>query len=425
MEAFAHDPDGHLRGGGVALADIAARVGTPTYVYDQSAIEGAFDAFAGAFAPHPHLVCFAVKANPSRAVLALLARRGAGADVVSGGELARALRAGVPAGRVMFSGVGKAAAEIAEALEAGILAFGVESEAELELIARLATARGTVAPVSLRFNPEIDAATHPYIATGLSRSKFGMPGPQVRGLLARLPAMAGVRLVGLACHIGSQILSVRPLAEALDALVALADEARAAGHALEVLDMGGGLGISYGPEHAPSPGELAEAALARVRGRSERLVLEPGRALVGNAGVLLTRVLRVKRGADRTFVVVDAGMNDLVRPALYQAHHGIVPVCRRAGEVEVEVDVVGPVCESADTFATGRAMALPGEGDLLAVLGAGAYGFSMASSYNSRPRAAEVLVRDGRFAVIRSRESRRQMLAGERLPGWLEPGTRE
>ena len=419
MFHFAHDADGRLCAEGVDLEGLADEVGTPTYVYAQATVERHYRVFDAAFAGHPHLVCYAMKANPNGAILRRMAQLGAGADIVSGGELFRALRAGIPAARIVFSGVGKTEAELAAALEAGVLSINVESEPELARLARVAAARGQVARVALRVNPDVDAKTHPYIATGLKESKFGVPIEDARRIAADVKASPHLCLTGVDCHIGSQLVDLSPLMQALDSVLALVDDLRAAGHSVEHVDLGGGLGIPYQGEVTPQPAELGAAVVAKMAGRPEALILEPGRVIVGNAGILLTRVLYVKRAAGRTFVIVDAAMNDLLRPSLYKAHHDIWPV-RRSERPLQTVDVVGPICESGDTFAVQRALPAAAAGELLAVLSAGAYGFAMASTYNSRPRAAEVLVSGARWAVVRARERVEALVDGEAWPKWFE-----
>lgn len=418
MFHFDYGAGGALEAEDTSLERIAAEVGTPTYVYSRATIERHFRVYDEAFAGHPHLVCFAMKANSSGAVLALLAQMGSGADIVSGGELFRARRAGIPADRIVFSGVGKTDRERAEALDERILCFNVESEPELAALARVASEKERVAPVSLRVNPDVDAATHPYIATGLAESKFGVPIQDAARLAAVIARTPSLQLNGIDCHIGSQITTLPPLLEALDSVLRLVDELRSLGHDVAHVDMGGGLGIPYKGESPPHPSEFGREVVARMKGRRERLVLEPGRVIVGNAGVLLTRVVHRKATEDRTFIIVDAGMNDLMRPALYQAHHDIWPVRRREGEMQ-PLDVVGPVCESADTFAKARALPPLVAGDLVALMSAGAYGYVMASAYNSRPRPAEVLVDGARYAVIRRRERYADLVEGEAIPPWI------
>lgn len=389
----------------VPLSEIAQRFGTPTYVYSRRALEDAFDAYAQPLAARAALICYAVKANSNLAVLNLLARRGAGFDIVSGGELARVLAAGGDAGRIVFSGVGKTDAEIAQALSAGILSFNVESAAELDAIERVAAAAGRRAPVSLRVNPDVDAQTHPYIATGLRENKFGVAYEEALPLYQRAAASPHLQVVGVAAHIGSQITSVAPFLDAADRLLALVERLTAAGIRLQQIDFGGGLGIRYRDEQPPPPAQLIGALTARVdaAGHADKtLLFEPGRSLVAAAGALLMRVVRRKTGATKNFAIVDAAMNDLLRPALYEAWMAVEAVRPRQGSA-LRYDLVGPVCESADWLARDRDLALE-DGDLLAVLGAGAYGMSMASNYNTRPRAAEVIVDGGRVYCVRRRE---------------------
>ena len=396
--------DGALRLDGAALAEVAAEFGTPLYVYGRAAIEEAFARYERAFAAVPHRLCYAVKANGNGAILRLLAGLGAGADIVSGGELLAARRAGFPPERIVFAGVGKSDEEIALGLEHGIGEINAESEQEIRRIGALAAARGRVARVSLRVNPDIDARSHPYISTGLREAKFGVDIALAPEILRRVRELPGVELVGLQCHIGSQITDLEPLAAAARALAGLSRQLLDEGFALRTIDLGGGLGVSYDGQRAPGPEAFAAAVLPAVEKLPLTLVLEPGRSLVAPAGVLLTRVLYVKQGPARRFVIVDAGMNDLLRPALYDAYHRIEPVVSRGRAAEL-VDVVGPVCETSDFLARRRELERPEPGDLLAVRDAGAYGFAMASNYNMRPRAAEVLIEAGRPRLIRRRET--------------------
>ena len=405
--------DGRLHVEGVALDALAARFGTPLYVYSRQALEAAYQAYAAAFAATPHLICYAVKANSSLAILSLFARLGAGFDIVSGGELARVLAAGGDPGKVVFSGVGKTAAEMRAALDAGILCFNVESASELQRLDRVAGEAGKVAPVSFRVNPDVDAKTHPYISTGLKENKFGVPiadAPALYRLAAGLPNLA---ITGIDCHIGSQLTELSPLIDAADRVLALVDMLAAEGIVLRHIDLGGGVGIRYHDETPPDLAAYGRALAARFAGRRETLLLEPGRSLVGNAGLLLTRVEYLKPGEDRHFAIVDAAMNDLMRPALYEAYHEIVAANARPGPTQ-RYDVVGPICETGDFLGFARDLAIE-EGDLLALLSAGAYGMSMASNYNSRPRAAEVLVDNNEIHLIRERESHTGMMSCERL----------
>jgi len=408
-----HRIDGRLHLEDVALDTLAERFGTPLYVYSRAALESAYRAYAEAFAATPHLICYAVKANSSLAILNLFARLGAGFDIVSGGELARVLAAGGDAGKVVFSGVGKTAAEMRAALEAGILCFNVESESELHRLDRIAGELGKVAPVSFRVNPDVDPKTHPYISTGLKENKFGVAiaeAPRLYRLAAGLPHL---RITGIDCHIGSQLTDLSPLADAADRVLALVDALAAECITLDHIDLGGGVGIRYRDETPPDLAAYGRVLAQKFAGRREKLVLEPGRSLVGNAGLLLTRVEYLKPGEDRNFAIVDAAMNDLMRPALYEAYHDIVPVQVRNAPAR-RYDIVGPVCETGDFIGFARDLAIE-EGDLLAILSAGAYGMSMASNYNSRPRAAEILVDKNEINLVRERESIESMMAGERL----------
>ena len=401
----------------VPLAELAERFGTPCYVYSRAAVEAAWRELDAGFGGRQHLICYAVKANSNLALLSLLARLGAGFDIVSGGELERVLAAGGDPARVVFSGVGKSEAEIRRALEAGILCFNVESEPELLRIDAIARAQGRRAPVSLRVNPDVDPRTHPYIATGLRHSKFGVPAAEAEALYGRAQRMAGIRLTGIDFHIGSQLTSGEPLAEAVDRVLELVDRLQAAGISLSHLDMGGGLGIRYRDETPPSRRQYVEQLVARVGDRPHTLLLEPGRCLVGEAGVLLTRVEYLKAGEPRGFAVVDAAMNDLLRPALYDAWQAIERVEADTGAPPRPWDVVGPVCESGDFLGRDRQLALTGR-DLLAVRAVGAYGFVMSSNYNTRPRPPEVLVDGDRVWEIREREPLAELWRGERIPGW-------
>jgi diaminopimelate decarboxylase len=406
---------GRLHAEGVPVERIAAGVGTPVYVYSASALAAAYDALDAAFAAVPHLVCYAIKANMNLAVVRTLVARGAGVDVTSGGELFRALRAGADPRRILYSGVGKTDAEIDRALEAGIRLFNVESRAELRRIDARAGALRRVAPVAFRVNPDVDPKTHPYISTGLRTSKFGIPIGEAEAAYAEAKALENVRVVGVDCHIGSQLLDARPWADALARVRSLVLALRSAGHAIELVDVGGGLGVRYRDEVPPSPQDWARTVIGALGDLGCEIAIEPGRALTANAGLLVVRVLYEKSNDDKHFVVVDGAMNDLLRPALYQAWHGIEPV-GPPREGERVVDVVGAVCESGDFLAQGRALPPLERGDLVAVRSAGAYGFAMSSNYNGRPRAAEVLVRGDRFAVVRERESLEDTLRGEHIP---------
>ncbi len=415
-----HGPELHCED--VPLAQVAEAVGTPVYVYASATLEHHYLTFRDAFAPRPVRVAYAVKANGSLAVLATLARLGAGADTVSEGEIRRALAAGVPPGRIVFSGVGKTDGELAFALDAGVGEINLESEPELERLATIAAARGARPTVALRVNPDVGAGGHPKITTGSDENKFGVSWSEAERLYARACAAPQFDVAGLACHIGSQIADLQPMRAAFAAMRRLVERLRAAGLPVRRLDLGGGVGAPYfdGPEPAV-PGAYAQAVLQTVGELDVELAFEPGRLIAANAGVLLTRVVQVHaRPTGRRFLVLDAAMNDLVRPALYDAFHAIRPVrAPLPGAPERPYDVVGPVCETGDTFARDRLLPLLAAGDLVALLTAGAYGASMASEYNSRPLVPEVLVRGGAFAVTRPRPSYQDMLDRERLAPWL------
>lgn len=400
---------------GVDLRRLADRVQTPFHAYSAGAIRGRIDDLQSALDGLDALACFAVKANPNMAVLGLMAEAGLGADIVSSGELHRAIRAGIPAGCIVFSGVGKTGAEILEALDAGIARFNVESHDELMLLQRCAAERGTVAHAAVRINPDVDAGSHAKISTGKAENKFGVSLPEARRWFATRDQYPNVRLDGLHMHIGSQILSLQPMRLALQRLAAFWRELLLAGHAIDSIDVGGGLGVAYrsGQERTLRAGEYVGAIRQALGGFEGRLLLEPGRWLVAEAGVLVTRVVRVKQGEERDFLVLDAAMNDLLRPSLYDAWHDMAPLHDGARPVR-RYDVVGPVCETGDTFALGRELPECEAGDLLLVRNTGAYGASMASTYNSRPLAAEVMLDRGRYAVVRRRQTFDEMIAGER-----------
>ncbi|MGM0593701.1 MAG: diaminopimelate decarboxylase [Pseudomonadota bacterium] len=406
--------DGRLSAEQVDLAGLAEQYGTPAYVYSRATIERHWRAFDAALSGVDHLVCYAVKANSNLAVLNLMARLGSGFDIVSVGELERVLAAGGDPARVVFSGVGKRSEEIQRALEVGIHCFNVESESELERINAVAQMMGVKAPVSLRVNPDVDAKTHPYISTGLKENKFGIAIERATEVYLRAAEMEGLEVVGVDCHIGSQLTEVAPFVDALERVLKLVDELYDEGIALQHIDLGGGLGITYRDETPPLPGDYAAPLLDRLAGRDLKVLIEPGRAIVGNAGVLLTKVEYLKHHEEKNFAIVDAAMNDLMRPALYQAWQAIIPVVPREGEVPQRYDVVGPVCETGDFLGKERELALH-EGDLLAVRSAGAYGFTMSSNYNSRPRAVELMVDGDTVHVVRERESFAQLIEGERL----------
>ncbi len=413
MNKYFHYQQDQLFAEDVPLSSIAQRFGTPCYVYSRAALADGYRQFAEAFRERDHLICYAVKANSNLAILNLFARMGAGFDIVSGGELQRVLAAGGAANKVVFSGVGKSEAEMRQALEAEILCFNVESAPELDRLNAVAGSMGKVAPISLRVNPDVDAKTHPYISTGLKQNKFGVAYTEALALYRKAAAMPHLRVTGMDCHIGSQLTETSPFIAAAEKVLALVDQLAAAGIVLEHLDLGGGLGIRYDEETPPSIAEYAQALLGALKGRSEKIIVEPGRVLVGNAGVLLTRIEYLKHGEEKNFAIVDAAMNDLMRPALYDAYHAILPVHKR-GRATQQYEVVGPICETGDFIGHAREMAVD-TGDALAVMSAGAYGMSMSSNYNTRPRAAEVMI-DGAVAhLIRERETVRQLYAAEKI----------
>jgi diaminopimelate decarboxylase len=420
MHHFAYRA-GVLHAEAVDLAELAARVGTPFYCYSTATIERHYQVFASAFADVSALVCYAMKANSNQAVITTLARLGAGADVVSEGELKRARAAGIPPGKIMFSGVGKTERELALAVEEGVLCVNVESESELELLAAIAQQKGRTARVSLRVNPDIDAKTHVKIATGKAENKFGIPISRAREVYARLATLPALTATGVDMHIGSQITELAPFDDAFALLADFVRTLRQDGHAISHIDLGGGLGIPYRDDNEPPPHPDAYAAMVKraTRDLGCTLIFEPGRLIVGNAGILVTRVLHLKRGEAKTFVVVDAAMNDLIRPTLYEAHHEIRPV----REVDphapwIVADVVGPVCESGDFLAIGREMAEPAPGELLAIMSTGAYGAVQAGTYNSRPLVPEVLVREREWALVRPRVEVEALIGLDRLAPW-------
>jgi len=400
----------------VPLARLADAVGTPAYVYSKAALLESYGAYDAAFKDVPHVICYAIKANSNLAVIATLARAGAGADIVSGGELHRALRAGVPPKKIIFSGVGKTREEMREALKADILMFNVESLSELRVLDEVAREAGTRAPVALRVNPDVDPHTHKYISTGLKTSKFGIPYTQALAAYEQAAKLPGLQVVGAQMHIGSQLTKSAPFADATARLAALVKTLRERRIEISIVDVGGGLGIRYRDETPPSHAEYATVLLPALRELGATVLLEPGRSIVGNAGALLTRVLYHKATDTKNFVVVDAAMNDLIRPAFYDSYHEILPVAQaRAGAAKETADVVGPICESGDFFAKDREMPRPEEGDLLALMSAGAYGFVMASNYNTRPRPVEVLVDGDRYTIVRRRETFEDLVAGETM----------
>lgn len=404
----------------VSLARIAAEVGTPTYVYSLAALRAAYRAYDHALAAVPHVVCYAIKANDTLAVIRAFAREGSGFDIVSGGELARALRAGADPKRIVFAGVGKQTDEMEAAIRAGILMFNVESPAELEALAAVAARLGARAPIAIRVNPDVDPKTHPYISTGMKKSKFGVAIDTALELYAKAATLPALEIVGVDCHIGSQLTSISPFVDAWARVRALVGDLRARGHRIRYVDLGGGLGITYGDEAPPTHAEYGKAIGDAARDLDVTVIVEPGRSLVGNAGVLLTKVIYLKAGTTKRFVVVDAAMNDLIRPSLYEAFHDIRPVQRASADGAHPVDVVGPICESGDFLAQDRPLPPVAAGDLLAVMSAGAYGFVMASNYNARPRPASVLVDGARFDVVRVRETIDDLMRGETVPASLE-----
>jgi diaminopimelate decarboxylase len=420
MHHFAYR-DGVLHAEDVDLTALAREVGTPFYCYSTATLERHYRVFAEAFADVPSLVCFALKANSNQAVIATLAKLGAGADIVSGGELTRALQAGVPANKIVFSGIGKTREEMAAALQAGIFCFNVESEPELRQLSEVAVGLGTKAPVSVRVNPDVDAKTHAKIATGKSENKFGIPISRAREVYAEAASLPGLRVSGIDMHIGSQITELSPFDNATALLAELARDLRAAGHTIDHLDLGGGLGIPYKNDNTPPPlpAEYADVVKKHTKGLGAKLVFEVGRMIVGNAGILVSRVLFWKEGEAKNFLIVDAAMNDLIRPTLYEAWHDILPVREPAPDVPWAVaDVVGPVCESGDYLALDRRLPLLQEGDLVAVMTAGAYGAVQSSTYNTRALVPEVLVREHEYALVRPRLDAQAIIALDRKAPW-------
>jgi diaminopimelate decarboxylase len=410
---------GELYCEGVPVKTIAQRVGTPFYLYSSNTLANHYRAFDTAFAGIPHLICFALKSNSNSAVLRLLGREGAGVDMVSGGELFRALRAGIDPKKIVYAGVGKRRDEIEYALKVGILMFNVESGEELHAIDRAAQNMHTKANIALRVNPNIDPKTHAYISTGLKENKFGIPIEQALEYYQIAKNLSHVEVVGVHQHIGSQITEVSPFVDALEKLIGLVRDLRASGTKISYINIGGGLGITYKDETPPLPSDVAKAIRPLLKDSGCTIVMEPGRAIVGNAGILVTSALYHKSSGEKRFLVVDAGMNDLIRPSLYEAYHDIQPVIKPATGEKAVFDVVGPICESGDFLAKDRDIPAVKQGDLLAVMGAGAYGFSMASNYNSRPRVAEVMVHGEEYSVVRERETYDDLIRGEKVPRWL------
>jgi len=397
------------------MKNLAEDYGTPLFIYSESAIRAQWQAFEQGFNGESHLICFAVKANSNLAVLALLASVGAGFDIVSVGELERVLKAGGDAGKVVFSGVGKRKSEIRRALEVGIRCFNIESEAELERVNKVAGDMGLRAPISLRVNPDVDAGTHPYISTGLRSNKFGVTIDRARDVYRHAATMANLEIIGVDCHIGSQLTELSPFEDALDRVLLLVDQLGEDGINLHHIDVGGGLGIDYNNDNPPSPESYVKAVTTKLDGRGLEIIMEPGRAMVGNGGVMLTRVEFIKEGEEKNFCIVDGAMNDLIRPALYSAWQNIVPVEERTSGDKSNYDVVGPICETGDFLGKDRELNVE-SGDLLAVMSSGAYGFVMSSTYNSRPRAAEIMVSGGKATVVRDRETIASLYAGEHIP---------
>jgi diaminopimelate decarboxylase len=412
--------DGVLHAEDVSLPELAEAVDTPFYCYSTATLERHYRVFADAFAGTDALVCYAMKANSNQSVLRTLARLGAGADVVSGGELKRATAAGIPPEKIVFSGVGKTADELRLALAEDILCLNVESEPELELLSRIATEMGRSARISVRVNPDVDAKTHAKIATGKAENKFGIPLTRARAVYAHAAKLPGIKVTGVDMHIGSQITDLAPMADAFARLASFVRTLRADGHPIDHIDFGGGLGIPYHADRSAPPEPPAYAAIVKdaVRDLDCRLLFEPGRMIVGNAGILVARVIHVKRGDAKTFVVIDAAMNDLIRPTLYEAHHDILPV-RESAARRITADVVGPVCETGDYLALDRSLPDPASGDLIAIMTAGAYGAVQAGTYNTRPLVPEVLVNGAQYAVVRPRVSAEALIALDRIAPWL------
>ena len=419
-----HYINGELHCENVPVRRIAEAVGTPFYLYSHATLSHHFRTFDDSFAGFPHIICFAVKANANLAILRLFAQHGAGADIVSGGELYRALKAGVDPKKIVYSGVGKNFAEIRQALKAGILMFNIESSQELGEISRLAGRLKLRAPVALRINPDIDPQTHPYISPGLKKNKFGINLDRALLDYEQAQKLPQVEVVGVACHIGSQITELSPFLEAVQRLRELVEELNRRGIHIRYLDLGGGLGITYDQETPPHPREYGQALIKELEGMGVTLILEPGRVIVGNAGILVTRVFYTKDSDAKHFIIVDAGMNDLARPSLYGSYHALWPVAQ-APRREVTASLVGPICESGDFLAKDRPMPDFQPGELVAVMSAGAYGFSMSSNYNARTRVAEILVKDKEFYVIRKRETYAQLIRGETVPEFLWSSSRE
>ncbi len=419
-EDYFYHKDGELYCENVPVSRIAEAVGTPLYCYSSNHLKERFEAYDQAFGNKPHIVCFAIKANSNIALLNLLGRLGAGADIVSGGELYRALKAGIDVKRIVYSGVGKTEEEMAYALREDILMFNVESFDELRVLETVARKMGKKARISIRVNPDVDPKTHPYISTGLKKNKFGLPMDQALAAYKEAYDSKWLQVVGIDCHIGSQILETKPFINAIEKIKTLIERLSSLGIELSLLDLGGGLGISYGRENPPEPQDYVAKVLKVAKDMKQTIVIEPGRSICGNSGILVTRLLYIKKNSQKTFYIVDAAMNDLGRPSLYDAYHEIRPVSTKKEDEAVEVDIVGPICETGDFLARGRRLPSMNNGDLLAVMSAGAYGFTMSSNYNSRPRAAEVLVRGNSFEIVRRRETYEDLIRGEKIPNWKD-----
>jgi diaminopimelate decarboxylase len=402
----------------VPVGKIVEKYGTPLFIYSYTTLVRHYKAFENAFSGSPHIICFALKANSNTAILKTLAKEGCGADVVSGGELFLAMKAGIPANKTVYAGVGKTGEEIRYALKSGILMFNIESADELRIINKIAGESGVRAPIAFRVNPNINASTHPYISTGLKKHKFGIPMEHAIENYRLARKMPNINIIGIHCHIGSQITKISPFVEAVKKVLLLAGKLKTHGIKIKYLDIGGGLGITYSNEVSPHPADIAKKIIPLIKDDHFTLILEPGRSIVGNAGILVTKVLYLKKSIKKEFVIVDAGMNDLIRPSLYEAYHHILPA-RKNKRAEILADVVGPICESGDFFARERKLNAPARGDLLAIMSAGAYGFSMSSNYNGRLRPAEILVKGSEYFVIKERETLGDLIRGEKIPGFL------
>lgn len=417
MHYFTYKKD-ELYAEDVPVVELAQKFGTPLYIYSHSTLVRHIKAYSDAFKGYPHILCYALKANSNSAIVKLMASHGVGADVVSGGELFRALRAGIPPKKIVYAGVGKSTEEIEYALKKKILMFNVESEDELREINKVAGQLKTKAPVALRINPDIDPQTHPYISTGLKKHKFGLPIERAIDYYKLALSMPNIEVVGIHKHIGSQLTKLSPFVDALKRILMLVDDLMTHGIEIRYLDIGGGLGITYSDEKPPLPSQLAKGILPLLKGRSLTLAIEPGRSIVGNAGILVTKVLYLKKGHEKEFVIVDAAMNDLIRPSIYGAYHHIQPVKQKRAK-KITADIVGPICESGDFLAKDRQIVEVKAGEYLAVMSAGAYGFAMASNYNSRPRPAEVLVKGSEYGLIRKRETYSDLIRGEVIPDFI------